>query len=321
MSPYFSNLDGTMNPESADLVSAGPPEPTEQDQQEQARREGRDRIGTGKTPAPASKDAPAGEAPPLPPGFPALATAAELEEFRAAFLADPYHPLHSNLALAEHYAQAVSRLSGHDGGEEVIGTLYPDGRLLRPEEHPPVKIPPLSEAAREAFALDPAEAEAVVEHQETLVGLADASGLPRYHVESLVQDVAAGMEALAGAPEIDSPEHGRAELARLEGGRAESIIRDAQALVQVLHESGNPNLIAAAEDLIDTSNHPGVLIGAARLYQELKNLPPQGPWAELLLGAGTKWAQQQSAAKARAAKAAKDDETPDDFVVSAGGRP
>jgi hypothetical protein len=53
----------------------------------------------------------------------------------------------------------------------------------------------------------------------------------------------------------------------------------------------------------------------AELYRELCNLSAQGAWEQLLLGGGATWAQQQAAAKARAAKTAKDAQAPPDQIV------
>ena len=320
MSPYFNNETGAMDPDSPDLVTGATERPAELDRQQQEDRARREAIGTGKQP---------GEPKPADPGLTPEAAQARSDATRAAALNDPTHPLNDerhpdHARTLQQYLDDGMRAAGKDPSSATdnpeIGELH-DGKILRPEDNPPVRIPQLSEDARAAFGLDPAEAGAVVEHQEALVDLSDQSGMPRYHVEGLIQDVGAAMEDLARDDDADTPEAGLADLVRLEGGRARSIINDAQQLVQLLHDSGQPNLVAAADDLVATSNHPRVLIGAARLYQELKNLPPQGPWEQILLGRGTTWAQQQAAAATRAEQNATADQTPDDHIVVRHGRP
>jgi hypothetical protein len=324
--PFFNNETGAMDSDSPDLVTGATERPAELDRQQQEDRARREAIGTGKKPG---EPEPA-EQRERPEGYRDTAQFGreEYERLRADALGDPQHPLndarHPNHEVTvEKYLRLGMMADGKDADDPEqnppIGELF-DGKILRPEDNPPVRIPTLSEDARAAFGLDPAEAAAVVEHQEALVDLSDQSGMPRYHIEGLIEDVGGAMEDLARDDDTDTPEAGLAALVRLEGGRARSIITDAQQLVQLLHDSGQPNLVAAAEDLIATSNSPRVLIGAARLYQELKNLPPQGPWEQILLGRGTKWAQQQAAAKARAEQTATADQTPGDHVVVQHGR-
>lgn len=304
--PYFNSETGAMDPASPDLVTGATAPHAELDRQQQEARALREAIGTGKPPAGPSEAAPA-----LPPGFPALATAAELEQFRAEYLADPWHPMRGNPALAEHYAQAVARLAGHDDGEEPLGTLH-DGKILAPEDTPEVRVPALSEAAQaQGFTWDR-------ELHEELVDATDASGLPRHHVEQVFSSVAEAAEALALDEDLNTVDAGLVGLLRTEGAaRARQTIEYAQALLDRLVESGIPALIQASNSLAAVSNHPSVLRACATLYRELKNLPPQGPWEQVLLGGAAKWAQRQAEAQARSAKP---DEAPPDHVVSTGGR-
>ena len=115
---------------------------------------------------------------------------------------------------------------------------------------------------------------------------------------------------------------GTAELKRLEGAtRAQQTIADALELVTHFADSDIAALKDVAEAIHRLGNNPHALIGAARFYRELGNLLPQGPWEQILLARGARWMEERVAGKARAAKAAKADQAPDDFIVSYGGRP
>ena len=58
------------------------------------------------------------------------------------------------------------------------------------------------------------------------------------------------------------------------------------------------------------SRNPQVVIWAARPYRQwLNRVNPQGAWAELLLGRGARWAEEQAAGKARGAAARQQEQT------------
>jgi hypothetical protein len=287
MSPYFNSETGELSEADYSTVAdeTGELSPAE------------------RKPAEPTKPAAPSDAAPLKPSYPVFTSLTQIEDFRTEVARDIYHPARQpDSDLMDYCAQAESRLLGHTDGERVLGEVFAGGQMRAVGDNLPVRIPEFSEAARAVGAEWDTPAHA--EHHEALVTKGDQSGLPRYHVEGMFQDVAAAIEEFAGDADADTPEAGTAELVRLEGsGRARSIIADAKQLVTLLEESGDPNFIAAANDLVTLSNHPRVLIGAARLYQELRNLPPKGPWEKLLLDAGAKFAGGQEAAKRRRAPA------------------
>ncbi|MGH7731551.1 MAG: hypothetical protein ACRENJ_09930 [Candidatus Eiseniibacteriota bacterium] len=306
--PYFNAESGALNDPMAEAELAA-----EQAEQQQGDRERRDAIGSGKKPA---EPGPASEPDAGSFTLPDLSTPEKYQAFITEYTSDDYHPMRRDdaygQALAHHFALAGSRLSGHTDGEEVLGTLH-DARILAPEDHPPVRVTALSETAQAAGLTW------VPDQVEALCGIADDSGVARYHMEQLFAEVGAGAEEEVASG--TSYEAGVQALVRTEGaGRAAHMINEARDLVEHLRESGMPELVAAAEDLEMLSNNPRVIRAAAAFYQELKTLPPQGPWEQLLLGGGAKWAKQQAAAKARAAKAAQADQTPPDHIVTYGGR-
>ena len=291
MAPYFSDT-GEMRDAAFD---ADAPDPNEL---------------TPDAPPPAAPTRPREEAPALKPGWPVLETKAQLEAFRAEFLADPWHPARKDHALMDYYVQRqwiadhrpldaegqpIDPETGERGELEIVGGDRAFARA--PGEHPPVQMPALSAAAQEAgFAWNDQTVTAVNE-------LADSAGLPRYHVELFYQDLAAAAEEESVAEEEFTRDSGRAALIRLEGpGRAQQILADAQALVTHFGESRFGQLKDAAEEIAALSNNPRVLIGAARLYRELLARPAQGAWEQILLGGGAAWAQEQAEGKARAAQ-------------------
>ena len=232
------------------------------------------------------------------------------DAIRNAADTDPLHPLRDERhpAHEETVKQYLewNRIAAGDrvhSDIEILGDEPARGR--EPSEQPPIQPPALSVTAREAgFAWNARRVEA-------LTTLADQSGLPRYHLDLFLQDVAAASEAEAAADEESTRDSARADLIRREGPEgAQQTIRDAQELVNHLAASDNAALRGASEAIVALSRNPQVVIGAARLYRELSNLDnPQGAWAELLLGRGARWAEEQAAGKARAAAARQQEQT------------
>ncbi len=306
MAPYFSD-QGEMDPESPDLLT-----------------------GATAAPEPAAgepKPAPASETPDAPtspqPGSPAAA-AIEVERIRSMSLADPSHPLRDpshplHEAAVEDYLHLTMLAEGKDADNPEdnpeLGELFEGGRI-RPRD-----------AAAEATALaalpapppghtwDPNIHGAVLALAQDTPGVRDA--------QEALYPVVAAAAALASRGVVMDDEAWARPLEEHAGATYDEYIERADYVLELLASDDEPAIQELAQQLavLRWWDARVVIALAEKAYPALRDGTPGPLVTEMLLRNGERWARGQSAARARAAKAAKADETPEDRVVSTGGRP
>jgi hypothetical protein len=318
MSPTFNTETGELTG-GDDLYTDVTDHITEPDRQQQEDRARREAIGTGKKPEP--KPAEDGE---RAEGSRDTAQFGreEYERIRVAALADPLHPLNDarhpdHEATVEKYLRLGMMADGKDYDDEeanpVLGEVFEGGQIreLGADALSPAPRPALPEG----FAFD--EGALVLAETE-----AHAMGAP----PALIMTVTDSLREVAEQAEARgvgwAPEDAEAELARRHGREgAARVVENARVAYQTLLESQHPLIVQRVRELGEGwGDDPGVItLFGTVLYEALRQGPITPAKEALLLRRAERERQADAAGRARAAKAA--DETPEDHIVSHGGRP
>jgi hypothetical protein len=319
MSPYFNSDTGEMTG-GDDLYT----EPelsaplTEQDRQQQEDRARREAIGTGKKPGEPSAPGQPAPAPSLSPE----AAKMRYGEILAASLSDPWHPLNNenspdHARAVEEWLAVQERMAGRDAADPeqnpVIGELF-NGKIRAPGTDA------LSPAQRPALPEGHAFDEGALREAESA---AHALG-SRPSLVMEITDALASVVEQADARGVDwALDDAEAELVRRHGREgAVRVIENAKVAYQTLLALEQPRLVARVRELGEGwGDDPGVLtLFGTVLFEALREGPITPAKEALLLRRAEREMREDAAGHARAAKAAKDAETPDDHVVSQGGR-
>jgi hypothetical protein len=321
MSPFFRD-DGSMNPDSPDLTtephlteSLTPPPPPS-------------RIGLGpEPPAPAKpKDAAGSDAPPLKPGWPVFTSLEQIEAYRAGIPKDVFHPAHSDFELMSYVADEEYRLSGKpvneagepvdpETGETEEREVFANGQLRTKDAE--------AEATRMAtLPAPPAGHQWDQNTHQALIALGEDTPLTQDAIADGYVVVAQAQEIVSRGVVSDDLTWER-PLTEHWGPNHDERVDHAAYALELLAADDEPAIQRAAEWIgaLWEWDARVVIFLADRVYPALRDGTPGPLVTEMLMRSGTRWAQGQAAAKARAAKAAKADEMLDDHIVSYGGRP
>jgi hypothetical protein len=307
--PYFDSTTGEMRDpdlyaDVADHAAPAAPSPDE-------------RKPTESTPPAPPASAPAAGR--LTPAAIAAMTAEQrdawLEASREA-RKDPLHPINDErhpehaAALAEFEAVVMG-----PADNPVLGELFEGGQIRPPGAD--ALSPAPRPALPEGFEFD--EGALVLAETE-----AHAMGAP----PALIMEITDSLREVAEQAEARgvgwAPEDAEAELARRHGREgAVRVAENARLAYQTLLESEHPLIVQRVRELgAGWGDDPGVItLFGTVLYEALREGPITPAKEALLVRRAEREMQQDAAGRARAARAAQADQTPDDHIVSHGGRP
>ena len=238
---------------------------------------------------------------PLKPGWPVLDTL-EKVAFRAAIAKDLWHPARRDDELMDYRVTQEWRLSGKEGGPEVVAEVFPTAKSRAPgmDALSPAARPLLPEGHQwdeGALVLAEIEAHAIGARPSLIMEVTDA--------------LAGVMEQAADRGVGWSEADAKAELTRRHGqDGAARVIENARFAYDTLLESEQPLLARRVRELAEAwGDDPGVItLFGTTLYEALRDGPITPTKEVWFLRAEARRAKADAAKQASAAEARRAEE-------------